>query len=442
MIILKATSETLQIVTTSAAGIDFSISYADITTTSFSPSSNEGKISSIATTSVLGAPAASTQRQVKLITLSNRDASITNTIVVQKLITATTYNLTPTVTLLAGETMQYMDGIGWINYSATGAVKGSQTAAGSNTQVQFNNNGVLAGDPDLTWNSSTNILALAGTNAQVLLTGVSATPAAPASGTLRVYSQAISGKMQLMKVGPAGDNESLQAALWQNNTVLWTPGAAVGNFQGSVGVTLGTAAIVLPTTTNIYTSMRRSTFATIVTTLNQQVGIRTENMFWRGNIAGQGGFLFICRFGLTTWTSTDRLFVGLTSGTSTVVTVNASTVASTIGFVIDTADTAITFLHTDGTPTTTKDTIASQPALASNNAYDAYIYCKPNDSTVYYRLDNALTGTTLIDSSTTTTIPVNTTMLSAQAIIGNGPTNTTVGAATIGVNRMYIETNR
>lgn len=440
MIILKATGESLQITTTTTAAIDYSVSYADITTTTFSPSSNEGKISTATTTSVLAAPASSTQRQVKLITISNRDAALSDAVVVQKLITATTYNMMPTITLLPGETAQYMDGSGWIYYSASGSIKGAQTAAGSNTQVQFNSNGVLAGDPDLTWNSTTSVLAL-GTNPQIALSGVTATPSAPAASTLDVYAQAMSGKMQLMKMGPDGNPEALQAALWQNNTVLWTPGATTGTFQGTVGSTLGTAASVLPTTTNLYTAMRKSTFASVVTTTNQQVGIRTENIFWRGNVAGQGGFLFVCRFGLTTWTAGDRLFVGVTSGTTAVVTGQPSTVASSAGFCVEAADTAISFLHTDGTPTATKDVISGQPALAANNAYDAYIYCKPNDTTLYYRLDNALTGVTLIDTSTTTTLPVNTTMLAAQCIMSNG-TNTVVGNATVGVNRLYVETNR
>ena len=440
MIILKATTETLQITTSAAAAIDYSVSYTDITTTTFSPSTNEGKISTATTTSVLAAPASSTQRQVKLITISNHDASLSDVIVVQKLISSTTYNLTPNITLQVGETVQYMDGQGWIYYSATGSVKGSQTAAGSNYQLQFNNNGVLGGDSDLTWNWTSNTLSL-GTNPQIQLSGVTSTPSAPGASTLQVYSQAISGKMQLMKMGPDGNPEGLQAALWQNNVVLWTPGVAAGVFQGTSGSTLGTAALVLPTTTNLYTAMRRSTFASVVTTTNQQVGIRSENMFFRGAATSMGGFLFVCRFGLTTWTAGDRLFVGVTSGSTAVVTVQPSTVASTAGFCIEAGDTAITFLHTDGTPTATKDTISGQPTLANNNAYDAYIYCKPNDSVIYYRLDNALTGTTLIDTSTTTTIPVNTTLLSAQCIMSNGA-NTVAGNATLGVNRMYVETNR
>ncbi len=440
MIILKATTETLQVTTGSAAAVDYSVSYVDITTTGVSPSTNEGSMTTATTTTILSAPAASTQRQIKLVTISNRDATLSSPIVIQKSISGATYTLAPSMTLLAGETVQYMDGEGWVYYATTGAVKGSQTAAGGNMQLQFNNNGILTGDPDLTWNAATSTLAL-GNNPQIVLGGSTSTPAVPTASTLQLYAQPIAGKMELMKQGPSGDDEALQAALWQNNVVLWTPGAPAGVYQGTAGVNAGSAATTLPTSTNLYTAMRRSTFSTVATTTNQQVGIRTEPMFFRGAVAGMGGFLFVCRFGLTNGGASTRIFVGLTAATSSIVTVQPSTVANSIGFCLEAGDTALTFLHTDNSATSTKDPISNQPALNNNNGYDAYIYCRPNDSTIYYRLDDVLTGNVLVDTSTTTTLPDSSTMLTAQCVVSNG-TTTTAGAAAVGINRLYVETNR
>jgi hypothetical protein len=442
MILLKATTEILEITTSSAAAIDYSVSYADITTSTFSPSTSEGKISSATDTTILSAPSASTQRQVKLITITNRDAAVDNTILVKKDISGTEYHLTPVIDLLAGETMQYSDVSGWTYYSVTGAVKGGKSAAGINNQIQFNNGGVLAGDVDFTWDSTNNQLTLNGTDAKVLLNGITNEPAAPSTGNLLVYAKAISGKMQLKIKGPSGLETPLQAALWSNNVIWWTPGAAAGVYTGTVGANLGTAAAILPTTVNLYTAMRRSTFASIITTANQQVGARTENMFFRGAVDGMGGFMFTCRFGLNTWTAGDRLFVGLCQGTTAVVTVQPSSLFNTLGFCIDAGDTAITFLHCDSSSASTKDTISGQPTLASLQGYDAYIWCAPNDSTVYYRLDDVLTGNTIVDTSTNTNLPANTTMLTAQAIMGNAANTASAGLATIGVARMYIETDR
>ena len=138
-----------------------------------------------------------------------------------------------------------------------------------------------------------------------------------------------------------------------------------------------------------------------------------------------------------------RAFVGLTSGTTAVVTVNPSTLTNMLGFGFDLADTAWTFMHNDASGTCAKETISGQGTLATNNTgYDAYIFCAPNDTTVYYRLDRADTGATLCDTSTNTDLPVNTTMLTAQCIMSNGTANIVVGAARIGHIRTYIETDR
>ena len=444
MILLKATNETLQMVVLTAANIDFSVSYADITTTSFLPSSNEGSVVA-GTQTLLSTPGSSTQRQAKLITISNRHASLSNTVTVQKLIAAVAYNLTPTITLLAGETMQYMDGQGWLYYSTTGALKGSQTAAGSHTQIQYSNNGVLAGDSGLTWSNATNTLGISGTSGQIQLTGVTVVPAAPGANSLQVYTQSLSGKLHLMKQGPSGDDEAVQASIWQNNTVLWTPGGTsnAGAWQGSATVTAGgTVGLGVFAVTNAYTAMRRSTFSSVVTTVNQQVGLTSDQMFFRGNAAGMGGFFFVCRFGFNTWTAGDRLFVGLTAGMTSTTQADPTTAANTIGFAINTGDTAISFIHVDSSVSATKDAIAGQPVLATNNGYDAYIYARPNDTTVYYRLENSLTGTVIVEGSTTTTLPANTQNMYARCIMGNGPSNTAAGAASIGINRIYVETNR
>lgn len=443
MIILKATTESLQLVSSTLATIDYSVSYSDLTSTTFVPSSNEGAISSASTVTILAAPAASTQRQVKLITLSNRHASLSSAVYIQKLISATTYALLPTVTLLAGESIQYLDGQGWIYYSSTGVLKKTQTAPGSNTQVLFNNNGVLTGSSGLTWTNANSTLAISGANAQVQFGAVTSVPALPSPGVLTLFSQLLSGKMQLIKLGPSGDDEAVQASLWQNNIVLWVAGGLSSNgiWWGSNAATPGgTVASGALSVTNSYTSMRRSTFSNVATTTNQAVGLTSDQSFWRGSSAGLGGFFFVCRFGLNTWTAGDRLFVGLMATSPTLLT-DATTIANTVGFTINAADSVISFVTVDTAGASTKTAISGQPTVATNNGYDAYIYAKPNDATIYYRLDNALSGTVIVEGSVTTTLPLNSNFMYARALMSNGA-NTAAGAAVLGINRIYIETNR
>ena len=125
MILLDATNETLEITTTAAVSIDYHVAYADHTTTTFTPGSAEGNIASATTTTAVTAPAASTQRQIKLVSVRNRHASSSQTVTVIKDVAATEYHLTPAVTLLAGEHLLYVDGVGWTHYTADGLVKSS-----------------------------------------------------------------------------------------------------------------------------------------------------------------------------------------------------------------------------------------------------------------------------------------------------------------------------
>src|SRR3990167_9405301 len=125
MILLDATNETLEITTTAAVSTDYHVAYADHTTTTFTPGSAEGNIASATTTTAVTAPAASTQRQVKLVSIRNRHASSSQTVTVIKDVAATEYHLTPAVTLLAGEHLLYVDGVAWIHYTADGLVKSS-----------------------------------------------------------------------------------------------------------------------------------------------------------------------------------------------------------------------------------------------------------------------------------------------------------------------------
>jgi hypothetical protein len=132
MIVLKSTTETLELTSSSTADLDVSVSVADITTTTFSPTTTETKISSATTTTIMSAPAASTQRQIKIISIRNVHATDPNTISVKKDISGTEYKLTAEITLEAGEMYQYIDGAGWIYYTNAGVVK-TGTAGGGNT---------------------------------------------------------------------------------------------------------------------------------------------------------------------------------------------------------------------------------------------------------------------------------------------------------------------
>jgi hypothetical protein len=124
MITLTATTHILELTTGSATNIDVAVSYADHTTTGATLGDQQTLITTATTTTILSAPGASTQRQVKYISILNTSAS-NNAITLKKDISGTEYDLF-TVTLGQSERLEYLDGQGFRVYASTGAIKTSQ----------------------------------------------------------------------------------------------------------------------------------------------------------------------------------------------------------------------------------------------------------------------------------------------------------------------------
>jgi hypothetical protein len=192
--------------------------------------------------------------------------------------------------------------------------------------------------------------------------------------------------------------------------------------------------------------MRRIRHANVVTTTNQVLGFHGGGAdmaaYLRGNAAGVGGFFFFARFSVALWpAATVRLFVGLRSGTTAVVA--SDTFAGNLcGFSHITTDAAtlINFVTRDGT-TATSVSVGTIPTLAADVGFDAYIFAKPNDSEIFYRLDRTDTGATIVDTSTTTTLPTSTVFMAPECAMSNGTANITVTTTAIALNKLYIESD-
>jgi hypothetical protein len=133
MILLTSTSDVLRLLTGSAVSTDFHTSFVDITAASFDPSSTEGNTAAAGNSTLADAPAAGVKRQIKAIAIVNRDGVSAQTVTVQKQTGAGTFSLTPNVTLLAGESLQYIDTEGFTVLNAAGQIKtvGSTGATGA-----------------------------------------------------------------------------------------------------------------------------------------------------------------------------------------------------------------------------------------------------------------------------------------------------------------------
>jgi hypothetical protein len=122
-LILGPTTDLLRVTTGQASTIDVHASWLDNAAGSITPSrTNTATISAATTTTVVGSPAASTQRNVKGLTIRNRDAAVACDITVVHTDGTNALELIK-CTLAAGESLHYFEGIGFSAYASNGAVK-------------------------------------------------------------------------------------------------------------------------------------------------------------------------------------------------------------------------------------------------------------------------------------------------------------------------------
>lgn len=136
MIFLTATTETLTLVTAAALSLDWSAGYVDIdSTTGATPGSQQGNVTTATSTTVVPAPVASTQRQLKSLTAVNKDAVSTQTVTLNKVTAAGTFALARNVALAPNETLVWVDSIGFQVLDALGVHKVANTLVNVGTGV-------------------------------------------------------------------------------------------------------------------------------------------------------------------------------------------------------------------------------------------------------------------------------------------------------------------
>lgn len=268
------------------------------------------------------------------------------------------------------------------------------------------------------------------------------TPAAPATGWLRLFAKTRAARGTLNTIGPLGVDVAYQPALFGNTMVLWVPSGTTA--QTAFGATYtarnnGTAAAQATparASTNAMTSLLRAQFGTGTTATDASGTQTAATVAWRGNAAGLGGFFFFARFGIETLAADQRAMVGLSANNATMAA-DGSTWANTCALVKDSADNTWQFATRNAT-TLTKT--ASGCTVTAGQVLDLYIFAPPNNSgTITVRLVDAVTGTIFMDDvGITANLPVNTTFLYMQA-----HTQSVSGATAkiLSLNKMYLETD-
>lgn len=114
MLLLANTTDKLQLVTSAAVTVDVHASYMDHTTATDDVVGNRQNtaITTAATTDIVAAPGAGVVRNVKTLHVRNKHSSLSVAVTVVYNANATDFELNK-VTLLAGETLEYIEGIGF-----------------------------------------------------------------------------------------------------------------------------------------------------------------------------------------------------------------------------------------------------------------------------------------------------------------------------------------
>lgn len=123
MLLLTATTDKIQVITSAAVTVDVVAAFMDVTAADppvvkGTTSGRQGTaITTAATTDVVAAPAATTIRNVKTLHIRNKHASSPVDITVQFNQNATLFEIHKT-TLKAGEALEYVEGVGWYTLTA------------------------------------------------------------------------------------------------------------------------------------------------------------------------------------------------------------------------------------------------------------------------------------------------------------------------------------
>lgn len=115
MIYLALTTDKISLITSAAITLDVNVNYIDAATATLVVSGSGKQNTAIATattTDILAAPGASTTRTLKQMTARNKHATLAGDVTIQFNANATLYELHK-VTLLAGETLEYIEGVGF-----------------------------------------------------------------------------------------------------------------------------------------------------------------------------------------------------------------------------------------------------------------------------------------------------------------------------------------
>jgi hypothetical protein len=306
-------------------------------------------------------------------------------------------------------------------------IASSSAAGGSDLEIQYNNGGAFSGTPGLLYNETDNRPVMP--NGWELGEPGTLETDAPTANSVVVETDQLRGERRLRVVNDRGNVHHVQPHLMDRHAGQIF---AIGNFAtlqspGLAFTASGTAAQVTQATTNLKTSVARVRFdsnsvASDSGVTNGTAGIRYSfRDAYRGNGTIIGGFYFSSTWSLATLTTNCR---GMPCNVSNTVTglvgnVTMASILNTLAIGWESGQTTYRVFAAGGTAASPVDLGASFPVNTSD-LYRGHIWCYPNDTEVYYRLENLTTGASTTGTFANTNLPSTTTILGWNILMNNG----------------------
>ncbi len=306
---------------------------------------------------------------------------------------------------------------------------------GSNTQVQYNASGSLAGATEVEIEGNQLRLEAAGS-----LT-------VPAAGGVKLLGIDAAGRTVPAFLSQDGQAAVLQSSLANRFPMIWKAqagGTTMSTFGGAGPTAIGSASSSSVSDSGLFYRIPRVEWVVSTPATNAIAGIRGTNTVATvgENVAGRGGgFIFDGMWGPATGvsTATNRAFFGLANITSAPTDVEPSTAVNCVAMGWDAADTNVQIMHNDASGNCTKIDLGSNFAVPTSDRTQVYrleLYSpKSTTQSVSYRVTNLNTGNVAI-GTITTNMPSASTFMAPRGWVSVGGTSSVIGFAAYSV---YLE---
>ena len=307
-------------------------------------------------------------------------------------------------------------------------------AAGSTTQVQFNNAGLPAGASEVLVEN--NQLRLAQT----------ASFTAPAGGGVRLIGRADAGRTLPAFLSQDGVVRDLQTALTRSSPLIWKAqaGGVALTVLGGLGPTaVGTASPTAIAVTNLHSMTPKLEFLATTAATTAVAGFRATalQVTVGGVSAALGGFHFVGRWGPSTGvaTTTNRAFFGMSNITSAPTDAEPSTGVSNVFMGWDAADANVQMMTNDAVGTCTKVDLGAAfavPTADRTALYELSLF-SPRGLTqsVVWMVTDLVSGATA-SGTITTDLPSTSALLAPRGWMSVGGTSSVIG---MGLNSIYLD---